>query len=70
MSISHAEGQAEDAHSPACPDIEAACPELVRSVLSRSVELNFSSVFVFIKVHNGFKSSYFSVYKINSQFIE
>lgn len=65
MSISHAEGQAEDAHSAACPDIEAASPELLR-LLSRSVELNFSSVFV----HNGFKSSYFSVYKINSQFIE
>lgn len=55
--------------TPPWSEIEAASPEFVRSVLSPAVELNFLSVFVFIKTHNGFNSSYFSVYKINSQFI-
>ena len=44
--------------------------KLVISVSSQGVQLNFLSVFVFIiKAHNGFDSSYFSVYKINVSLI-
>lgn len=55
--------------TPPSPETEAGSSEIVRSVLSQSVDLNFVNVFVFTKAHSGFNSSYFSVHKINSQFI-